>query len=44
MTDIERYLVKKHISRLNRKVEILETLITVMVVLVFAGFLIKVLF
>lgn len=44
MTDIEKYLVKKHISRLNRKVEILETTITVMTSLVFAGFLIKILF
>ncbi|MCI7223299.1 hypothetical protein [Fusobacterium sp.] len=44
MTDIEKYLVKKRISRLNRKVEILETTITVMTSLVFAGFLIKILF
>lgn len=44
MTDIERYLIKKKIDRLNKKILLLETLITVMVVLVFAGFLIKTLF
>nr|WP_293994483.1 hypothetical protein [uncultured Fusobacterium sp.] len=42
MTDIERYLIKKKIDRLNKKILLLETLITVMVV--FAGFLIKTLF